>query len=148
MKILLLLLILFSCGRRQIKTLDDLEGERLILNKVCTLALDHLQENKYLAFFQCRADYNVDTLTFEGVELTCTQYNTDFLDRFVITEERTEARCVVDYLNNRVVYTFDALDMEELLVGTTRRGINRGFEIENEEGKIEKLDDWQLEKNR
>ncbi len=154
MKFLISLTILLaSCGGHNIQTLDDLEGKQLVLNKVCAISLDKFRSPKIEDLWQvevvCRGEYNVDTLRFEGHELTCTQYNTNFLDRHKISpdyldEKGIDSLCEIDFLNNRVFYLFGPTDLEEMIAGLKRRGINRGFTVEDEAGDIRHLKSMQV----
>ena len=154
MKFLICFTILFaSCGGHNIQTLDDLEGKQLVLNKVCAISLDKFRspkiKNLWKAEVVCKASYNVDTLRFGGHELTCTQYNTDFLDRHQVSvdyldDKGIDSLCEIDFLNNRVFYLFGHTDLEDLIAGLKRRGINRGFTVEDEAGDIRHLKSMQV----
>ena len=134
-----ILALLVSCGKRlDDLTIDDLNKKTMVLDKSCALTFDYAENDLWNIYLLCESKYNVDTLTVEGEEISCKDYNPK------ARNDLDERGCLKSYLDGGVFYIFDQQGFQDFLAKIKARGIGRGFEIEDEEGNKKSLNNIEI----
>ena len=126
--------------------LKRLEGKQIIIAEFCAITFDtvgsEFDDDVFKVFPHCRSDFNFDTLIYEGVDLSCLDYNDDFRYRYEQARDYydefepsvLEGKCIKNFLDRQTYFLVTRENLLDLIAQMKRRGINRDFSIEDGEG--------------